>query len=181
MQQLQTINISIPKSSANHWGFAWTWNLSSLLKNTQQTPFPKTKPKLNPSSFQIKWRGFLKVVNKKVLLTFLIICNLQRKNSVFAKTFAICFPSGKHMFVLFSQICFIYYPTKNKSFQHALKSLLSYVLCNRLLYHFFVQTKSYFFQWNLNDRALIYLFIFFLKKDNYFLKTQNSIQFPIKH
>lgn len=112
-----------------------------------------------------------------MLLTFLIICNLQRKNSVFAETFAICFPSGKHMFVLFSQICFIYYPTKNKSFQHALKSLLSYVLCNRLLYHFLVPTKSYFFQWNPVDRTLIFFLIFFFKKkDNHFKNTKfNSI------
>lgn len=128
-------------------GFVWTRNLSSLLQNTQQPLFPKSKPKLNPSNFQIKWRGiFLRLLIRKCFLLFLLYATCKEKKSFFLqRLFVICFPSGKHMFVLFSQICFIYYPMKNKSFQHALKSLLSDVLCNRLLHHFLAPTKSYIF------------------------------------
>lgn len=104
---------------------------------------------LIPAIFKLpgKWRGiFFRLLIRKCFLLFLLYTTCKEKKSFFLqRLFVICFPSGKHMFVLFSQICFIYYPMKNKSFQHALKSLLSDVLCNCLLHHFLAPTKSYIF------------------------------------
>lgn len=68
------------------------------------------------------------------------------------------------MFVLFSQICFIYYPMKNKSFQHALKSL--YLMCYATVSStiFWRQQNHTFSKWIPIDRVLELI----LKKKNLF-------------